>query len=1002
MKRFIPQGLHQINRASWVALAVSLVLVLATNYALYVQACKLGEKQFELNVKEVAQAIDERMRQHAQILLGGAGLFNASATVDRLAWQRYVETLRLDQFSQGVQGVGYSEIIAQENLGRRSLALQAQGSPDFEVHPAGTRAVYSAIVYLEPLTQRNQHGIGYDMLTDPNRAQAMRRAADSGMPTLSEKVDLLLETEANKKIGVLMHMPVYRKQQSLATPQDRWQALQGFVFIPLRVQDLMRGLLGERERPLKFQIYDGLQATPPQAATLLFDSDRVTHLGPQSKAQAQWTTSRVISAYGRDWTVQFQSQPAIETAWLTWQNASMLVMGVGLSIVLFLFMATLNSRRVQAEIIARDMTTELRSQTQELQRSQHLLDAIVENIPAGVFVKDVQNFRYELVNRAWRQMNECTGQSLIGKTAHEVFGPALADRFSANDDKVISSGQIFVGEEVRRHTPLGQERVLRTLKVGIPNEAGNTSHLLGISIDLTEQVAARMAMKESVQLMQAVFDNVADGIITLDQERRIQSMNRSAELMFGYALTEVQGQPFNMLSPQDHHARMDEFLDKEYHFVSSDRLGHYHEVEGRGKDGHIFSMDLAISGSTHQGQPLIVCLVRDISERKKSEQMKASFVSTVSHELRTPLTSINGALGLVCGGVLGETPPQVRAMLDMAYKNSQRLTLLINDLLDLEKIAAGKMRMDLALEELTPLLVQAIAAAEVYAQRQQVQLRLDTPSEPVRVRVDANRLQQVLGNLLSNAVKYSTPGDQVEVSVSICPENGVVRVSVTDHGPGIPTEFRARIFQKFSQADTSDTRQKGGSGLGLAISQELMERMNGLIGYESVPGQGASFHLMLPVWVESDKQPDTATRPSGAQGSGSARILVVEDNPVAASALVEILHGAGYGVDVAISGAMALERVQTNSYVAITLDMVLPDQTGVSLVRVLRARTELDAVPIVVISTATEMGKLALQNEFSAIEWLNKPVDGVQLLGILKRRLAATTPTNSTEAIYET
>ena len=393
--------------------------------------------------------------------------------------------------------------------------------------------------------------------------------------------------------------------------------------------------------------------------------------------------------------------------------------------------------------------------------------------------------------------------------------------------------------------------------------------------------------------------------------------------------------------------------------------------------------------------------MRDNSELKKSEQMKVSFVSHLSHELRTPLTSINGALGLVCGGVLGETSPKAKAMLDIAYKNSHRLTLLINDLLDLEKMTADQMRMDMSVEELTPLVAQAIATAETDAQHHQVRLLLQAPREPVRV--DANRLQQVLGNLLSNAVKYSNPGGQVEVSVSVDPDEGTVQGTVTDHGPGIPAEFRARIFQKFSQADNSDTRKKGGSSLGLAISKELMAGMNGLIGDDSVPGQGASFHFVLPVWVAAGRRTEAIALQTNTQGSNSARILVVEYNPVAAGTLLNIFHRVGYGVDVAITGDMAIERVQTHRYVAITLAMVLPDQTGVALVRTLRrARTELDDVPIVVTSTATEMGKLALQDEFFGLEWLSKPVDEAALLGVLHRRLTTAIPVRQREENYGT
>jgi PAS domain S-box-containing protein len=584
---------------------------------------------------------------------------------------------------------------------------------------------------------------------------------------------------------------------------------------------------------------------------------------------------------------------------------------------------------------------------------------------------------------------------------YEVFDRPLAEDLAENDRKAYESDQVYVIEESYMRTPLGHERVLRKMTVHVRNETGNTAHLLGISIDITDQVTARTAMKESAQLMQVVLDNVADGIVTLNRDGLVQSMNRAAELVFGYTLAEVEGRSVKMLAPKAYHPVLNDFLKKTHQALAFGRTDVRHEIDGLCKDGRIFPMELAISGSTHRGQPLLIGLLRDISERKKSEQMKASFVSTVSHELRTPLTSINGSLGLVCGGVLGALPPQARTMLDMAYKNSQRLTLLINDLLDLEKMAAGKMRLDMAVQELTPLVTQAIATADAYAQQHQVRLLLSTLDEKVWVRVDANRLQQVLGNLLSNAVKYSSASDSVEVSVEAFGDEGTVRVRVTDHGPGIPADFRGQIFQKFSQADTSDARKKGGSGLGLAISKELMERMNGLIGYESVPGQGASFYFVLPVWTRSTSRPESAPEAKSGVMSDTPRILVIEDNPTAANELISILTRAGFGVDVAITGAIALERVKKNQYAAITLDMVLPDQTGVALVRALRSRTELDAVPILVISTATEMGKLALQDEFLGIAWLGKPVNEASLLATLKH-MSVTTQEIRTKERHET
>lgn len=243
------------------------------------------------------------------------------------------------------------------------------------------------------------------------------------------------------------------------------------------------------------------------------------------------------------------------------------------------------------------------------------------------------------------------------------------------------------------------------------------------------------------------------------------------------------------------------------------------------------------------GRKLIWSIIEDISERKRIERMKNEFISTVSHELRTPLTSISGSLGLVTGGAAGALPERMQAMLEIAHKNSKRLELLINDLLDMEKLVAGKMRFERREQPLFPLLEQGVRDNQGYAERYQVRLVLDAEDDGARVVVDADRLQQVLANLLSNAAKFSPEGSEVRLAVDRDGER--VRVSVSDHGPGIPEAFRERIFQKFSQADASDSRQKGGSGLGLAITRELVERMDGEVGFDSVPDEGATFWFEL-------------------------------------------------------------------------------------------------------------------------------------------------------------
>ena len=231
---------------------------------------------------------------------------------------------------------------------------------------------------------------------------------------------------------------------------------------------------------------------------------------------------------------------------------------------------------------------------------------------------------------------------------------------------------------------------------------------------------------------------------------------------------------------------------------------------------------------------------------EKANLAKSHFLSTVSHELRTPLTSIRGALGLIAGGVVGELPPAAKPLVDIAHKNCGRLILLINDILDMEKIEAGKMEFNASPVKIMLLLKQALDGNQTYASAYQVGYELESELPEAMVNVDGNRMIQVFANLLSNAAKYSPAGDKVLVTVERIDQR--IRVAVEDHGPGIPDEFKERIFQKFAQADSTDTRNKGGTGLGLSIAKAIVEQMDGSIWFDSHPGVQTAFYVDLPEW----------------------------------------------------------------------------------------------------------------------------------------------------------
>ena len=250
----------------------------------------------------------------------------------------------------------------------------------------------------------------------------------------------------------------------------------------------------------------------------------------------------------------------------------------------------------------------------------------------------------------------------------------------------------------------------------------------------------------------------------------------------------------------------------------------------------------------------------DISARKEIERMKDEFISVVSHELRTPLSSIVGSLGLLAG--LTDLSAESKTLIRVARDNSQRLVRLINDILDVEKLDSDSLNFPLEPVELEALLATAIQANQGYADQYGVSMILAQSQGPAWVKANADKLMQVMTNLLSNAAKFSPRGARVEVRLARLDK--AYRVSVIDPGPGIPEEFKARIFERFAQADSSASRQRGGTGLGLAICKMLIERLGGRIGFVSASGTGSTFYFDL------EAQAQTRSETTGQHGSANA------------------------------------------------------------------------------------------------------------------------------------
>ncbi len=589
-------------------------------------------------------------------------------------------------------------------------------------------------------------------------------------------------------------------------------------------------------------------------------------------------------------------------------------------------------------------------------RIRAIVDTVVDGIITIDEIGTIETFNPAAVRIFGYTLDDVVGENvrmLMPDPYQGEHDGYLHSYLTSGHAKVIGIGREVIGQRKDGST-FPMELAVNEMKVG------QKRMFTGIVRDITERKQAEQEISDREERTRAIVNTVVDGIITIDNIGTIETFNPAAERIFGYTLDDVVGENVRMLMPAPYRGEHDGYLKSYLTSGEAKVIGIGREVVGQRKDGTTFPMELAVNEMKVGQKRMFTGIVRDITDRKEADRAKGEFVSTVSHELRTPLTSIKGALGLIRSGAIGEIPEKLRAMLDIAYNNSNRLVLLINDILDIEKINAGKMEFVMAPLDVISLVDEAIEANKGYGDEHSVTFTKSTTITMAQVNGDRGRLMQVLSNLMSNAAKFSPDGEKVELSIIRI--DRMIRIAVTDKGPGIPDDFKKTIFQKFSQADSSDTRKKGGTGLGLNITKAIVEQHGGSIGFESESGKGSIFFFDLPELMEQAVREDSMLLEP--RGDGRSRILHVEDDDSVLQ-VVSALIADTADVIYARSYRDASALLEREVFDLVILDLILPDGDGEALLSLLNKPGQ-PSTPVIIFS-AKDISRETVNSVTSAL-----------------------------------
>ncbi len=486
---------------------------------------------------------------------------------------------------------------------------------------------------------------------------------------------------------------------------------------------------------------------------------------------------------------------------------------------------------------------------------------IIDLVPSIILVRDAQG-RLLIVNKATAHAFDKSIKELLGNSISSLsYNTELINISTETVQDIIHQGKTQHIKELMYKNKKNETRIAEVVRMPFYFSGKKVDSILTVATDISEN---KMAEQKLIHYKSELEQLVKQRTLQLSEsEERLKISQQIArvgtwdwdipnnKVIWSEELFDLLGEDplhcipsFEYLLKKMHNEDRNDVKQQIIHALEhsmSYRI-EYRLITPNGNTRYVCDKGRIDRNDQHQSTRLIGVIV-DITEQKKLEQMKDEFISVISHELRTPVTSIRGAMGLIAGQALDLNSPQALSLVDIALRNCERLVALVNDLLDMEKLTAGKMKLNLETHEIAPLVASAIQENQPFAERYQVTYIVAEPSYPGSAKIDAIRFMQIMANLLSNAAKFS-PAHSI-VTIRVLKHQDRIRVAVEDHGSGIPEKFHCRIFEKFQQADSSSTREKGGTGLGLSICKALVQRMGGHIDFKTEVNKGTTFFFDL-------------------------------------------------------------------------------------------------------------------------------------------------------------
>lgn len=992
-------GPHRLTRLPMTVLTVCWFLSGLLFYSFEQSEHTKTQQSFESLVASAQDSVEATLGSYENVMKSASGLFAASEEVSLQEWRQFLSTVEVEKSFPGMTGIGVVVPVDKKDVAQFEKKEIRQGLPGYRIKPiqdhqlSDNKTNHRLVVkFIEPI-ERNSEALGYDIATESVRRETAELARDTGLPTITPVVQIAQGSSSLP--GFHLYLPLYKIGYPTKTVEQRQKALQGWIFSRFITQTFANSIPKLASGELALKAYVGNEMTD---ANLAF-----SNVVPE-KHSTTYKRVNQLKLGNREFTFVWASGSAFVSshntivAWVSFCGAL-------LSLMLTTLMISLQTIGERSRELAEKLTKELSESREKFKEGERRLLYALDGSNDGIWDWNIANSEMYVSGGiceeyGWPQTFKIASIDDMRKWTHPDDLKRIRDSIQLHLADKSPSHEV----ETRYRTKNGEYKwVLTRGKISEYDLKGNATRMTGVHIDIHALKMAESALVNSQYQLRNIANTVPTLISLWNRDMLCEFSNDSFADWFGLTQSELIHKRLQDLISSDHFERTKDYFNRA---LNGETINYEREVPRISDNSKRFVRATYLPNRLN-GQPDgFFLFIQDITDLKEAElkavnqqrlaveatNIKSQFLANMSHEIRTPINGIIGITNLLKSTILSEQQAEYAEIID---RSSKSLLAIINDILDFSKIEAGKLSLEKIDFDLEVVMSDAHKSLLFAAKNKHIDLDLQMNLGGKRFfNGDPGRLTQVFNNLIGNGIKFTNDGRVTLRGTQELEENGIsyFLFEVIDTGIGIDDQALGKMFQPFSQADTTTTRKFGGTGLGLSISKQIVELMGGEIGVTSYLGKGSNFWFKIPL-VHGEAPVENVTERLIQTAYPNARILLAEDNKVNQMIAMETLRGLGYTAFPVNNGKEAIEELGRNHYDLILMDCQMPEMDGYQATAVIRSAK--NAIPIIAMTANAFKGDREKCMAAGMNDYVSKPVNRNLLFKAVEQWLTKDEPIES-------